>query len=59
MTKREKLKSMTDEELAKELCYLIEMASDRADVDQCEICPVTKICKRGRCGFLAWLRQNE
>lgn len=59
MNNREKLNSMTNEELAKQFCNAIMGEVEREfDGDICKICPFTKLCSYGHPGFLAWLEQE-
>lgn len=60
MTNREKLNSMTDKELSHEvLCYIVELVAGALDHDDaCKYCPVTKICRQGKSGFISWLEQK-
>ena len=58
MTNREKLNSMTNEELASFFCDAMEDIADKADIDVCDICPVRKLCKKGQTGFLVWLNSD-
>lgn len=51
MTNREKLNAMTNEELSKFLCGLM-------NADDCDTCPAQEYCKIGRNGFLAWLKAD-
>ena len=59
MNNREKINSMTDEELAEKLCDLINDIADKVDKDDmCDLCPVNKNCRKGNNGFVAWLSQE-
>lgn len=55
MTNRDKLKTMTTEELRELFCGMMEDIHEKADVDSCNLCPVAKFCRRGHNGFIAWL----
>ncbi len=60
MNNREKLNSMSDKELSHEvLCYIVELVAGALDHDNaCKYCPVTKICRKGKNGFISWLEQD-
>lgn len=60
MTNRDKLMAMTDEELSEFLCGQMENIQDKTKEDDwcCDICPVGKLCKKGKNGFLAWLEKE-
>lgn len=60
MTNRDKLNSMTDEELSELFCKTMEDIADKTKEDDwcCDICPVGNICKSKNNGFLAWLRKE-
>lgn len=59
MNNREKLNSMTNEEIAEKLCYLVELVADALDhEDGCNFCPVKKLCRYGKAGFIEYLEQN-
>jgi hypothetical protein len=60
VTNREKLFSMTDEELSDFLCETMENIQNKTKEDDwcCDICPASKYCKKGKNGFLAWLRKR-
>lgn len=51
MTNGEKLRSMSDEDLAWFLCGLI-------DADFCGECPATDFCHSGHNGFETWLKKE-
>ena len=51
MTNREKLNAMTNEELSKFLCGLM-------NADDCDTCPAQEYCKLGRNGFFDWLKAD-
>ena len=53
MTKFDYIKSLTIEELASELCQMM----DRLDV-MCEQCPAYKYCYKGHNGMKHWLNTN-
>lgn len=56
MKNREKINSMTDKELSKQLCFLVETIALKADEDYaCKLCPVEKMCKKGANGFQKYL----
>ena len=55
MNNRDKLKAMTNEELAQLLCDAIDVFAGRADVHTCDHCPVQSLCRKGHNGFLAKL----
>ena len=62
MNNRDRLNAMTNEELAKYLCYLMEIIADLADMpckDLCDICPARKRCKKGHNGILDWLNSDS
>ena len=61
MTNREKLNFMSDKEIAEKLCYLVELVADAAghDAEGCNFCPVRKLCRYGKAGFISWLEQEE
>lgn len=60
MTNRERLNSLTDEEIAKSLCYLVQEVTERMDYDYpCTYCPVKDICSRDNNGFKVWLNQED
>lgn len=52
MANGEKLRSMSDEDLAGFLCGLI-------DVDFCYECPATCFCYPGHNGIETWLKEEE
>ena len=54
MTNADKIRSMTDEELADFLCDI--GAND--SYDGCEYCPAEKFCKIGQAGFDDWVKQE-
>lgn len=60
MTNREKLNSMTNEEIAEKLCYLVELVADAAghDAAGCLYCPVSKLCRYGKPGFIEYLEKE-
>lgn len=60
MTNRDKLNSMTDEELSDFFCKAMEDIADKTKDNDwcCDLCPVTHICKKGHNGFLAWLKSD-
>lgn len=60
MNNRETLNAMTDEELSDFLCKTMEDIAEKTKEDDwcCDICPVNKYCKKGKNGFLAWLRKR-
>jgi hypothetical protein len=61
MKNREKLNSMTNEELADLFCETMEKIIDKSDTvtqDLCDICPVKHLCKMGNNGFLVWLEKE-
>ena len=56
MTVRERINALSDEELATELCNMVEatieaVATNFNEDFSCEFCPVTNLCKRGHIGF--------
>ena len=55
MTKADRIRRMTDEELAAFLCDLF--ANDEHEL--CEECVAGKYCRDGGSGFLDWLKQEE
>lgn len=56
MKNREKINSMTDKQLAEELCTLVETIATNAEVVFCcDICPVKKNCEDGCNGFQKFL----
>ena len=56
MKNKEALNSMTDDALAHFFCTnLMESAAEKADKFVCDICPVSKLCKKGGNGFRVWL----
>ena len=61
MSNREKLNSMSDKEIAEKLCYLVELVADATghDGEGCDFCPVKKLCRYGKAGFISWLEQEE
>ena len=60
MTNRERLNSLTDEEIAKSLCYLVQEVLERVDIMACcKFCPVRAICSQEENGFKVWLNQEE
>ena len=54
MTNADKIRSMTDEELAMFLC---DFRSCDADEYICEGCKATKYCRAGHAGTIDWLQQ--
>ena len=59
MNNREKLNAMTNEEIAAQLCNLVEFVASALDHDcACAYCPANKLCSRGNNGFLALLNQE-
>ena len=54
MTKAEKIRAMTDEELADFLCDIRAHKS----YGGCECCPADKFCKIGHTGFVDWLKKE-
>lgn len=59
MNNREKLNSMTNKEIAEKLCYLVELVADAMDHDDgCNYCPVRKLCRYGKAGFIEYLEQK-
>lgn len=60
MTNRDKLNSMTNQELSELFCKTMEDIQEKTKEDDwcCDICPVTKICKAKHNGFLAWLEKE-
>ena len=60
MNNREKLNSMSDKEIAEKLCYLVELVADAAchDGEGCNFCPVRKLCRYGKAGFIEYLEQK-
>ena len=63
MTNREKLSKMSNEELARFICNLIETefveAADKLDLDFCDLCPFQKGCRKGHSGVLTYLESEE
>lgn len=51
MTNGEKLRSMSDEDLAEILCGLI-------DADFCDECPAYDFCQVWNTGFKTWLKEE-
>ena len=59
MNNREKLNSMSDKEIAEKLCYLVELVADAMDhEDGCNYCPVRKLCRYGKAGFIEYLEKE-
>lgn len=60
MTNRDKINSMTNEELSELFCTTMEKIQDKTKDDDwcCDICPVSELCKKKRNGFLAWLEKE-
>ena len=59
MNNREKLNSMSDKEIAEQLCYLVESVASALDHDDgCNYCPANKLCRRGKAGFIEYLEQE-
>lgn len=58
MTNRDKLIAMSDEELSDFLCAQMENIQGKTKEDDwcCDICPVSRLCKKKRNGFLTWLK---
>ena len=58
MTNFEKLKSMTEQEVAEQLCNLVSEVMYRADREDCKYCPAQHLCGKGHNGFRALLAQE-
>ena len=60
MTNRDKLNSMTNEELSELFCKAMEDIAEKTEDGDwcCDLCPVTNICKAKYNGFLAWLEKE-
>ena len=60
MTNRDKLNSMTNEELSELFCRTMEKIQDKTKDDDwcCDICPFGNKCKAKDNGFLAWLEKE-
>ena len=50
MTNGDRIRQMTDEQLAVFLCNLS---------DECSNCPVTSICRMNHNGFFDWLKRED
>ena len=61
MNNRDKLNSMTNEELSELFCKTMEEIAEKTEDGDwcCDLCPVTNICKAKNNGFLAWLEKEE
>lgn len=55
MTNEEKIKTMTDYELAMFLCNLETTVAEFP----CMKCPAREYCRAGRCGFIDWLKEKS
>ena len=60
MNNRDKLNSMTDEELSEFLCGTMESIQKKTRENDwcCDICPASKYCKKGKNGFITWLKRK-
>lgn len=66
MTNREKLKSMTTEELGKLFCDMMESIGEKVnahvekwtEVYCCKLCPMYKLCRSGHAGIVEYLNQE-
>lgn len=60
MNNREKLNYMSNEGIAAKLCYLVDLVADATghDAEGCSFCPVRKLCRIGKAGFISWLEQK-
>ena len=55
MTNFEWLVSQTDpERLGKMLCHMIDY-----ELNDCEMCPCTRLCRKGHNGIVAWLKEER
>lgn len=55
MTRFEKIKTMTVEELGRVLC---DKMDDIKDHFPCIVCPFADLCKTGHNGIIAWLNEE-
>lgn len=58
MTNGDRIRNMTDEQLSALFCDAMETITDNADVDCCLNCPVKALCRKGRNGFLEYLKRE-
>ena len=54
MTRADRLRSMTDEELAEFMCHNVSNGTVN-----CTFCAVAEFCRMGHNGWLEWLKQEE
>jgi hypothetical protein len=60
MNNVDKIRKMTDVELASFLCDIVQDVAIKADLsDACKCCPVNKMCRAGKNGFVFYLQTNE
>ena len=61
MTRYNRIKQMTREEIANMMCQLWfehmpdELIDYESDISLCDYCPVQKTCHKGHIGYLDWL----
>lgn len=58
MTRFEKIKQMTAEELGRYLCDKMDDLLNMRKEYVCDICPWTDKCKRGSNGAVGWLKEE-
>lgn len=55
VTKGDRIRNMTDDELAKFLCNIAVNPGQ----GMCELCIASKYCRAGHNGFLDWLKEEH
>lgn len=60
MTNYERIQSMSSEELGRYFCEAMEIVADNTENSFCcSICPMEKMCQKGKNGFITWLNSEE
>lgn len=59
MTNRDRITTMSNDELGRYFCESMEIIGERTEEGfSCSICPVEHLCKKGQNGFITWLNKE-